>query len=439
MNQLFRYSASGLVQTDRVHSSVYTDPAIFDLEMDRLFGAAWVYIGHHSQLPEPGGFLTNYIGRQPIILVRDAQGEFGAFFNRCTHRGAQLCLEEQGSAPEGFTCPYHGWYFDTGGTLRGVPFRAGYGKNPVQDRSFDLAPVPRVETYRGFIFASLAPEGPSLASYLGPMARAIDELLDRAPEGDIELGAGVHRYAYRGNWKFQMENVVDGYHPPFTHASTIDKSGQQFRRTFAASGYEMDPQGEGLYETGIGKLDQAKTHVFPNGHSYLTNPGGEHRSGEVVDHYWELLARRISSERIAELKEHLILNAAFYPNLVVRVTDNEHIRVARPISVDYTEVFVWPVHLKGAPQEMTAGIVQHSNIHTSATSFIQTDDLVMFERCQQGMQAQRPEWVYFGRGLDMDQPGSAAGERVGGGTWEAPLRTQFAAWRALMDPAGSAE
>ncbi len=128
----------------------------------------------------------------------------------------------------------------------------------------------------------------------------------------------------------------------------------------------------------------------------------------------------------------MVLNAALYPNLILRVTDNQHIRVARPVSVDYTEVYVWPITFKGAPEEMSTGIVQHSNVHTSATSFVQTDDLELFERCQQGMQARQPEWVYFRRGFEMEKPGQAPGELRGRGTWEGPFRSQLAAWRALM-------
>jgi benzoate/toluate 1,2-dioxygenase subunit alpha len=389
-------------------------------------------VGHASQLPKAGDFFTTYIGRNPILVTRGVDSEIRAFFNKCPHRGAMLCIEERGSASQGFSCPYHGWYFDSTGRLAGVPFRGAYERDLRGDPMFSLFSVPRMEVYRGFIFVSLALNGQSLRQHLGPMVRVIDNLVDRAPGGEIELDAGVHRYAYHGNWKFQLENVVDGYHPPFTHASTLGEGGQQLQRSYAASGYEMVVPSESLYETGIGKLDQAETHVFPNGHSYLTNPAGDHRSGKVVDQYWEALRDRLGAEQVELVRSNMILNAAFYPNLVVRVTDNEHIRVARPVSVDYTEVYVWPVRLKGAPRELATGIVQHSNIHTSATSFIQTDDLELFERCQRGMQACSPEWVYFGRGLKMEREGKGDGELVGQGTWEGPFRAQFEAWRSLM-------
>jgi benzoate/toluate 1,2-dioxygenase subunit alpha len=104
----------------------------------------------------------------------------------------------------------------------------------------------------------------------------------------------------------------------------------------------------------------------------------------------------------------------------------------RPVAVDRTEVMVWPIHLEGAPRSLTRGIVRHSNIHTSATSVIQTDDLEVFARCQEGMQAQQPEWIYLGRGLGREEAGAEPGELSGPGTWETPFRAQFKYWQRLM-------
>ncbi|MEC9342076.1 MAG: aromatic-ring-hydroxylating dioxygenase subunit alpha, partial [Pseudomonadota bacterium] len=97
---------------------------------------------------------------------------------------------------------------------------------------------------------------------------------------------------------------------------------------------------------------------------------------------------------------------------------------------------VWPIRLEGAPAELTRGIVRHSNIHTSATSVIQTDDLEVFARCQEGMQAHRPEWIYLGRGFGREEPGPDPGVVSGPGSWEHPFRAQFRYWRRLMSSVG---
>ena len=87
-----------LVKPDRVHRSVYLDESIFEMEMERIYARAWIYVGHASQVPEPGDFLTTRIGRQPVVLSRHEDGEIYVLFNRCGHRGAVVCNEPHGNA-----------------------------------------------------------------------------------------------------------------------------------------------------------------------------------------------------------------------------------------------------------------------------------------------------------------------------------------------------
>src|SRR5260370_28320148 len=137
---------------------------------------------------------------------------------------------KEGRGEEGrVACCYHGWSFDTDGRLAAVPVPEGWGAD-FDKAAFGLARAPRAGEYRGFVFASLAAKGSSFEDHIGPMKRNIDDLVDRAPDGALALDAGMHRYAYNGNWKLQVENVLDSYHVPFGHASTINKQGVQFAR-----------------------------------------------------------------------------------------------------------------------------------------------------------------------------------------------------------------
>ena len=100
------------------------------------------------------------MGLRPIILLRDSNGKIRALFNRCTHRGTTLCRKDKGSARI-FTCPYHGWSYLNTGKLRAVPWPDGYACD-FKESKFNVAQVPRVDSYRGFIFATLNPDAPPL-------------------------------------------------------------------------------------------------------------------------------------------------------------------------------------------------------------------------------------------------------------------------------------
>ena len=95
-----------LVEDDRVAGALYTDPEIFQEEMEKIFYRTWVWVAHESEIPEAGSFKTTHVGDQPVIVNRDRKGNFNTLLNRCRHRGATVCDQRNGKA-NGFTCPYH--------------------------------------------------------------------------------------------------------------------------------------------------------------------------------------------------------------------------------------------------------------------------------------------------------------------------------------------
>ena len=108
-----------LVKEDRIHGRVYTDPEIFEEEMEKVFYRGWVYVGHDSEIPNPGDFQLRKMGRQSVIMVRDEDGHVQLLLNRCTHRANAVCQVERGNTKK-FRCAYHGWTFRTNGELLGV-------------------------------------------------------------------------------------------------------------------------------------------------------------------------------------------------------------------------------------------------------------------------------------------------------------------------------
>src|SRR5437870_783734 len=158
-----------LVRPGRVHRRIYSDPDIFNLELERIFGSAWIYVGHESQIKAPGDFVATRIGRKPLLLVRDAEGRIQLLHNQCAHRGSMVVASEAGHSPE-LRCCYHGWTYHLDGRLKVAPLLHGYPPHfDPKSPEFAMRRVPRVASYRGFVFGSLANQGASLEDFLGYM------------------------------------------------------------------------------------------------------------------------------------------------------------------------------------------------------------------------------------------------------------------------------
>jgi len=417
-----------LVRDDRVHRSIYTDPEIFELEMEKIFSRVWMYVGHESQIPKPGDFYCTSIARQPIVMTRDQNGGVNVLFNRCGHRGARVLNEQSGNART-LTCMYHGWSFKLNGDLAGVPMRRDFDELTLAASQSGMAKLPRSESYRGFVFASLDASVPPLLEYLDEARRGIDELVDRSPQGEIELWAGCHRYEYSGNWKLQFENLADMYHPPACHASTVGPDGRQFSRRPGNRG------GSAPFFAANGEAIVAQTGVrgLRNGHSSEASLFREEQSGGIWDDYRTLMVKRYGEQRTTDILRNRRHSMSIFPSVDILIAQTS-VRVIRPIGVDRTEVEVFPVRLVGAPEEISIDVVRFVNITHAAASFIQSDDLEAFERCQQGLASHGTDWVLVARGFghEIDE---GNGVLFGDRSSEVGQRSQHYAWRDLISAA----
>src|SRR5262245_58301095 len=421
-----------LIEPGRVHRHVYTDPDLFDLEMERIFGRAWLFVGHVSQVPRPGDFVTTELGRQPVVMTRHRDGSVNVLFNRCTHRGAKVVNERKGHAPR-LVCCYHGWTFDTDGRLVTVPVPEGCAAD-FDMSAFGLARVPRVGEYRGFVFASLASKGPSFEDHVGPMKGNIDDLVDRAPDGELALDAGMHRYVYNGNWKLQVENVLDSYHVPFGHASTVNRQGVQFARR------EGDKEGAAVVEVKEKKTAASwkdrKSFIVGNGHGWTSNTelADGTRSSPAFDAYTRALADKVGEARAAQILKPSLHNSLIYPNMSIMGL-NIHVLFINPIADDLTEVNTYPIRLVGAPDSMNWGNIRLLNVTHSAASFVQTDDLESFVRAQKGLRSVHTDWVDISRGLGAEDADPEINATRGLATHEMVVRAQYKAWLGYMQGA----
>src|SRR5690606_34663945 len=117
----------------------------------RIFTRGWVIVRHESEVAEAGQWVTRRLGREPVIMTRDRDGAVHLLANRCSRRGTALCWEHRGRSSS-FQCNYHAWTFGLDGSLRAVPYPAGFEK----DRAgLGLDRPGQVDSYRGFVFANL--------------------------------------------------------------------------------------------------------------------------------------------------------------------------------------------------------------------------------------------------------------------------------------------
>ncbi len=426
-----------LVQPGRVHRDVYADPAIFDLEMARIFGRAWLLLGHDSQIPREGDFVATWMGRQKVLMVRQRDGGVKVLFNRCAHRGPTLCSAAGGTVGR-FVCPYHGWTYDLDGTLLAIPAPDGYpeAQHPLH-QGLGLAEVPRVAVYRGFVFASLAADGPSLGDFLGPLASSFDDLVDRAPEGAVEVAGGISRHAYDGNWKFVLENHLDTIHPRHVHASSV-----------AAAGAQDDSRpSDGAGEVAVRQMRQNGAPdtlweglglwVAGHGHGYM---GDYHDDEKLVAgsddpvhaEYRQRMEAAYGAERARAILSVTRWNSIVFPN-VSFMSQFGQLRIVRPVAVDRTVLDTYVFRLKGAPEAMFRRAVAFANIVNGTGSPVLTDDLEVYERTQAGLAADGNEWVDTGRGFGRDvRDGDNGLDRGGTGTSEIAVRNQFRAWTGYM-------
>ncbi|HXW84408.1 MAG TPA: Rieske 2Fe-2S domain-containing protein [Candidatus Binataceae bacterium] len=212
-----------LVSLERgeIDRRIYSDPAIFELEMQRIFARSWLFLCHESQIPEAGDFFQSVMGRDNVLVVRQKDGTVRAMLNTCAHRGNAVCRAEEGNA-KSFLCTYHGWSYGIDGRLNGVPGLNTFYAGQLDKSRHGLAQVAQVANYKGFVFGTHDASAPPLEEFLGATGRLGLDLL--ALRGDMAVVPGVQKFVIECNWKIAVDNLFDWYHPQITHASAFQSN-----------------------------------------------------------------------------------------------------------------------------------------------------------------------------------------------------------------------
>ncbi|WP_455229681.1 benzoate 1,2-dioxygenase large subunit [Geopseudomonas aromaticivorans] len=372
----------------RCKREMFTDAELFELEMKHIFEGNWIYMAHESQIPEKNDYYTVTMGRQPVFIARNRAGELNAFINSCSHRGATLCRFKHGNKAT-YTCPFHGWTFDTNGKLLKVkdPLEAGYPDSFNCDGSHDLTKIARFESYRGFLFGSLNADVLPLVEHLGESAKIIDMIVDQSPEG-LEVLRGSSTYVFEGNWKLQAENGADGYHVTATHWNYAATQGNRKEkdagddiRAMSAGGWAK--KGGGFYS-------------FESGHLLLWTRW-DNPEDRPLHERREQLVQEVGEAR-ADWMIQNSRNLCLYPNLYLMDQFSSQLRIARPISVDKTEVTIYCIAPKGESAEARAHRIRQYEDFFNVSGMATPDDLEEFRACQEGFQARALPWNDMSRG-----------------------------------------
>jgi len=350
--------------------AIFNDEELHQAEMEIIFAKQWIFVGHESEIPNKGDYVLRHIGNDPFVLVRTEDGDIKVLFDACPHRGARICRAEKGNSSH-FRCIYHGWTFKNDGELVGAP---GYnnGYSGMDKKDWGLIPAPRVENFHGFIFASLAQEGPTLREALGGMAWYLEMIFTMQKCGMEVLGEPQH-WIINANWKQASENFSgDDYHLLYLHKSTYDVGVMPVPLMENMMGYHVKP--------GMGHGLSFSIDIESNDPIYWFFPP------EIVETFDGLKEMTPEQQRLA--RGARVVVGTIFPNtsflLLPLSPDPGNVpptplftwRVWRPLSPGKLEVINWFFMYKNTPAEFKAQSFRAGVSTFGAAGHFEMDDAV---------------------------------------------------------------
>ncbi|MFA5632160.1 MAG: aromatic ring-hydroxylating dioxygenase subunit alpha [Porticoccaceae bacterium] len=371
----------------RLDRAIYTDPDLFEFELRHIFENNWVYVAHESQVRNRNDFITTWVGRQPVIVTRDNTGVLRCMLNVCSHRGAVVCRSKAGNK-RNHMCRFHGWVYSSRGDLIGVTTEERGAYPDSFSREKLGMPQLRVESYRGFIFASINPGVQPLDEYLGEAYKLIDLVLDQTPDAKWEVVRGTTMYTYPGNWKLSAENGLDGYHAGSVHASYVQQTMRRMKGESALDTKALDLSGIDRYKGGF--------QAFENGHGVIWSEYPNQTDRPTFQYRDYLLEKHGAAKTNWMLAS--IRNLLLAPNVYLMDSACTQLRIVRPISVDKTEVTTYCFAPEGEePAAREKRLRQYEDFY-NASGLATPDDLAEFTYCQMGFGGRAARWSDISRG-----------------------------------------
>ena len=378
----------------RIARDMFTEPELFDLEMELIFEKNWIYACHESEIANNHDFMTMRAGRQPLIITRDGEGRLNALINACQHRGTTLTRVGKGNQST-FTCPFHAWCYKSDGRLVKVKAPGEYPEG--FDKATRGLKKARIESYNGFVFVSLDVEGTdTLEDFLGDAKVFFDMMVAQSPTGQLEVLPGKSAYTYDGNWKLQNENGLDGYHVSTVHynyVATVQHRQQVNAEKGLTSSDTLDYSklGAGDKETDDGWF------AFHNGHSLLFSdmPNPAVRPG-----YATIMPRLVEEhgQGKAEWMMHRLRNLNVYPSMFFLDQISSQLRIIRPVAWNKTEINSFCLGVVGESDADRENRIRQFEDFFNVSGMGTPDDLVEFREAQRGFQARLERWSDISRG-----------------------------------------
>ena len=401
----------------------WSDPAVYQLEKQGIFGKAWLFLGHESQIRQAGDFVQACMGETPIILARGEDRAIHASINSCSHRGLPVCRADHGNTRR-FVCPYHNWAYTVAGQLVAIPQERQLRHKP-DKRQLGLKAVPRVESWNGMIFGSFDAAIEPLDDYLGDMRYYLEAFFGRFPQG-IEFIGAPHRWLIDANWKLPMENQLgDVNHGPYLHAAIIPA---ESNREIIETGYSVvTAPGHGASF----RLMPADTPVEQVGWGFESITG-QTGGAELQDYLRTIQAQ--AAARVGPLRARMKgLTYGIYPNLSF-LWSNASFKVSHPRGPGRVEYWSWSVVPADAPAQLK------KLLRSNYTSFFGPGGMVEQEDAESWMQQFRGADLdfaddrpfYYGLGLGEEQPHPELPGLVSGTANEFYARAFFQRWHAAL-------
>jgi nitrite reductase/ring-hydroxylating ferredoxin subunit len=367
-----------------VKSQVYSDPVLYQLELEKIWAKQWVVVGHESEIPKPGDYVTRKVGDDPVIVSRDRDGQIQCMLNMCPHRGAEVARAESGNTSV-FRCIYHGWVFNLDGSFRGAPFVDELYSKEEKKVEHMCLPRARVSVFAGIIFVNWDSNAPSLEESLGDFTYYLNMVYNRPKNGMEVLGA-PQRFVVDGNWKIAAEQFAcDALHAGQLHRSLStlsggDRNNAEDWQLYAPSVSTKEAHSIICFDQTLifRKHDPDHAKVPAIEKLRMVPPPG--MTSEMVD---ELLDR-FSPEDLQFLADTPPSNGSLFPNIGIwnmnqlfsdgTTAPYISLRTYSPVGVNQFEFTNWSLVAKDAPEEYRDRLRKTLSFSQGAGGFVEQDD-----------------------------------------------------------------